>query len=51
MAIAPKKERDNAQEMPDRYSHLAPDTVCAAAMSVQGILDKKQTKAIAFAKG
>ena len=34
--------------MTQRYSHLAPDTVRSAAMSVQGILDKKQAKIIAF---
>ena len=37
-------------EMTKRYSHLAPDTMRAAAMGLSGILDKKPVKVIPFRK-
>ena len=36
--------------MTQRYAHLAPDMVRSAAMSLQGILDKKPAKVIEFQK-
>ena len=35
-------------EMTKRYSHLAPDTMRAAAMGLSGILDRKPGKVIPF---
>ena len=37
-------------EMTKRYSHLAPDTMRAAAMGLSGILDKKPAKVMPFRK-
>lgn len=37
-------------EMTKRYSHLAPDTMRAAAMGLSGILDKKSVKVMPFRK-
>ena len=37
-------------EMTKRYSHLAPDTMRAAAMGLSGILDRKPAKALPFRK-
>lgn len=37
-------------EMTKRYSHLAPDTMRAAAMGLSGILDKKPVKVMPFRK-
>ncbi len=37
-------------EMTKRYSHLAPDTMRAAAMGLSGILDKKAAKVMPFRK-
>ena len=34
--------------MTKRYSHLAPDTMRAAAMGLSGILDRKPGKVIPF---
>lgn len=37
-------------EMTKRYSHLAPDTMRAAAMGLSGILDRKPAKVLPFQK-
>lgn len=37
-------------EMTKRYSHLAPDTMRAAAMGLSGILDRKPAKVLPFRK-
>jgi len=36
--------------MTQRYSHLAPDTVRAAAMGLSGALTRKKAKVISFSK-